>query len=127
LPQTPRQLPEEIAKLSLLRTLNLANNPLARLPLALCHLKAMDTLVLDGTSDTLTFPPPSAVDLGSSTAVLKFLANEAGVEWSAPLAHVLASLEAGGRSDPRASAIDVARRAEEEHLAKLMAVRDYSA
>lgn len=126
LPHTPRQLPDEIAKLGLLRTLNLANNPLGRLPLALCHLKAMDTLVLDGTSDTLIFPPPSAVDLGSSTAIMKFLAHAAGVEWTAPSAHVLASLEAGGRSDPRASAIDAARRAEEEHLAKLMAVRDNS-
>lgn len=118
-----RQVPAELGSLTHLRTLVLAMNPVARLPIELHRLRALDTLVLDGTSATLVFPPPDQIALESTAAVMRFLCAEAGVEWSAPSGHALASLQAaGGSSDPRATAVEAAQRAETEQIAAAMAV-----
>ena len=114
-------LPESVGKMISLRTLVLDENRFTgsrSLPKSLGTLRTLETLSITGNPE-LTLPSPSAVATGNTEAMMRELAQAAGVDYDAPTAHVLPVLDNSARSDK--TSMLLAMRAREEHeVAALM-------
>ena len=65
-----KQLPDSLATLANLRTLDISNNSLTTLPQQLCHVRTLETFVLD--AEKMMYPSTEVCTQGTE-AIMTFL------------------------------------------------------
>uniref|UniRef100_A0A8C0J657 Leucine rich repeat and sterile alpha motif containing 1 n=1 Tax=Chelonoidis abingdonii TaxID=106734 RepID=A0A8C0J657_CHEAB len=88
-----KELPSTLGDLRSLRTLDVSENLLQKLPQALAHIRTLETLMLDASS--MTYPPYDVCSAGTE-CVQQFLCKESGIKYCPPSQYLLPVLESDG-------------------------------